>query len=188
MRSLRTWLPIAVVVAVLAIGWFIANEPLSDSSAPAAPESTATASRSTTPAAASTSAAPPTEVQDEAGYDLQTDESRGGHTIERHVGRTEDQLIQRLEEEDISAASTYPDLETAEAVVAEALAANQAEVEEWAEGSGSRANLALRYDAGRVIGVTLRRGSSAPRDATSAVVVLRWADNDWYVLTSYPDD
>jgi hypothetical protein len=45
--------------------------------------------------------------------DLGGDESRGGHTLARHVGRTDSQLLDRLAREPrISAASTYTDRAT----------------------------------------------------------------------------
>ncbi len=59
-------------------------------------------------------------------YDLARDEERGGHTLQRHVARTDAQLRERLQRErNISAASTWTDRETAETVVAEGLAAER---------------------------------------------------------------
>lgn len=122
-------------------------------------------------------------------YDLGRDEQRGGHTLDRHVARTEDQLRERLAREtNISAASTWTDRETAEKVVFEALAAEHGRVDNWMHRGYPRANLALRYDARRVIGHSLRRGDSQAVDCTSAVIVLR-ADGpqNFYVLTTYPE-
>jgi hypothetical protein len=34
----------------------------------------------------------------------------------------------------------------------------------------------------------VKQGQSAAKDVDSAVVVLRWAGDGWYVLTSYPED
>ncbi len=121
--------------------------------------------------------------------DLQRDERRGGHTIARHVARTDAQLKARLEREAISAASTYADLETAERVVALALAANERRVQQWVDRRGRRANLAIRYRArdGLPTGRLMRRGAGASREVTGAVVVLRWHGDGFYVLTSYPE-
>ena len=122
-------------------------------------------------------------------YDLGRDEQRGGHTLDRHVARTDDQLRERLAREgNISAASTWTDRETAETVVAEALAAERGRVNGWMQRGYPRTNLALHYDARRVIGRSLRRGESQTVDCTSAVIVLR-ADGpqDFYVLTTYPE-
>lgn len=122
-------------------------------------------------------------------YDLSRDEERGGHTLARHVARTDDELRERLaRERNISAASTWTDRETAETVVAEALAAERSRVESWMRQGYPRANLARHYNAGRVIGRSLRRGDSQTVECSSAVIVLR-ADRpeSFYVLTSYPE-
>jgi len=124
-----------------------------------------------------------------AGYDLGRDEQRGGHTLARHVARTDDELRERLEcERSISAASTWTDRETAETVVAEALAAEHGRVESWTRRGFPRTNLALHYNAGRGIGRSLRRGDSRTVECAGAVVVLR-ADGpeSFYVLTTYPE-
>lgn len=122
-------------------------------------------------------------------YDLERDEQRGGHTLKKHVARTDEQLHERLERErNISAASTWTDRDTAEAVVAEALGAERSRVESWMRRGYPRANLALHYDAGRAIGRSLRRGDDAIVDCTSAVIVLRADGPDsFYVLTTYPE-
>jgi hypothetical protein len=121
--------------------------------------------------------------------DLRRDEQRGGHTIARHVGRTDAQLQARLERESIAAASTYADVETAEQVVARALAANARRVQRWIDQRSPKNNLAIRYRArdGLATGRLLRRGANESDDVTGAVVVLRWRDQDWYVLTTYPE-
>lgn len=121
--------------------------------------------------------------------DLRADEARGGHTIARHVGRSDDQLRQRLRDEpDISAASSYTDLPTAQQAVGAVLAAKSAELRKWEQRSGSRLNLVLRLDLHEVIGRSIEQGESRASDCTNAVVVLRWAGNSWFVLTSYPED
>lgn len=121
--------------------------------------------------------------------DLARDEERGGHTLRKHVGRTDEELRERLlTEPNISAASTWTDQVTAETMVAAALRAERGRVENWMRRGYPRANLALHYDAGHVIGRSLRRGENQPVDCTSAVIVLR-ADGpaSFYVLTAYPE-
>lgn len=123
-------------------------------------------------------------------YDLGRDEQRGGHTLARHVARTDDDLRQRLERErNISAASTWTDRATAEAVVGEGLVAERERVESWMRRGFPRANLALHYNAGRTIGRSLRRGDLQTVPCSSAVIVLR-ADGpeSFYVLTTYPEE
>jgi hypothetical protein len=122
-------------------------------------------------------------------YDLERDESRGGHTLLKHVGRTDDELRERLRRErNISAASTWTDLATAELVVGEALRAERGRMENWMRRGYPRANLALHYDAGRPIGRSLRRFENQIVDASQAVIVLRADGPDtFYVLTTYPE-
>jgi len=122
-------------------------------------------------------------------YDLARDEERGGHTLKKHVGRTDEQLQERLREErNISAASTWTDRETAEVTVAEALHTERGRIENWMRRGYPRANLALHSDAGRVIGRSVRRGETQGVNCTSAVIVLRADGPDsYYVLTTYPE-
>lgn len=122
-------------------------------------------------------------------YDLERDEARGGHTLEKHVGQSDEQLHERLtRERNITAASTWKDRATAEVTIAKALGAERGRIESWMRRGARRPNLALHYDAAEVIGRSLRRGDSAAVDCTRAVIVLR-ADgpNGFYVLTAYPE-
>lgn len=124
--------------------------------------------------------------------DLLRDEQRGGHTLSRHVGKSDAQLRERLRREHrLSAASTWTDRETAEEVVGAAIRANRERIERWTSREGSRANLVLDWpgDGRKVIGRSLRRGAKDPVPCTRAVVVLRWnVDAEiYYVLTSYPE-
>ena len=122
-------------------------------------------------------------------YNLERDEAHGGHTLAKHVGRTDDDLRERLRHErNIAAASTWTDRATAEQVIAEALRAERGRVENWMRRGYPRANLALHYDAGRPIGRSLRRGEDRVVDATQAVIVFRADGPDGYhVLTAYPE-
>ena len=124
--------------------------------------------------------------------DLAVDESMGGHTLARHVGKSDAELAERLRRErQISAASTYTDRGTAERSVGAALADGGGKLTSWRNRSGRRPNLVLRYvePSRKTIGRSLTRGRSTPVLCTRAVVVLRWneRDNRFYVLTSYPE-
>ena len=124
-------------------------------------------------------------------YDLDAAEQLGGHTLARHVGRTDDDLRQRLRREpDISAASSYTDRQTAERVIGATLQQLRPRVDSWLARSGSRPNLALEYAGtpGEIVGRSLRRGDARTRPCAGALVVLRWHPRvNYYVLTSYPE-
>lgn len=124
--------------------------------------------------------------------DLSIDESMGGHTLARHVGKTDTELAERLRRDrDISAASTYTDRASAERSVGAALADAGGKLTAWQKRSGRRPNLVLHYveRTREPIGRSLMRGRSATVSCTRAIVVLRWDDraNRFYVLTSYPE-
>ena len=121
-------------------------------------------------------------------YDLSRDEARGGHTLRKHVGRTDDELRQRLERErDISAASTWTDRTAAEETVAAALRAERGKIQNWQRRGERRPNLALHFDAGHPIGRSLVRGATEVVPCTQAVIVLRADGEGFYALTTYPE-
>lgn len=124
-------------------------------------------------------------------HDLSEDEAAGGHTLKKHVGRTDEQLQQRLRHErNISAASTYTDRESAELAVGTALQQQQPKIQRWLQREGGHPNLVLDYDgdSAHPIGRTMRRGESQSEPCSHAVVVLKFVDPDrYYVLTTYPE-
>jgi len=123
--------------------------------------------------------------------DLSIDESAGGHTLRKHVGRTDNELRNRLRQErNISAASTWADRETAERTVGAALAQNRDKIDRWLSRSGGHPNLVVDYDGdgSHPIGRSLRREADRPEPCSDATIVLKWAGpNAFYVLTSYPE-
>ncbi len=123
-------------------------------------------------------------------HDLSTDEASGGHTLARHVGKTDDELRARLRREpDISSASTYTDRTTAEGVVGAALAAPPRAFDAWRNRQGSRPNFVIHFGAYRVIGRSVGRRSTEAVPCEDALVVIRWdvRRDRFFVLTSYPE-
>jgi toxin YxiD len=125
--------------------------------------------------------------------DLSHDEAAGGHILRKHVGQTDEQLRERLEQErHISGASTYTDRATAEHAVGAAIAQSQGRIQRWLCGSGGHPNLVLDYDSEDPIGRTMNRGENQSRPCAHALVVLKYdlkfaGPNSYYVLTSYPE-
>jgi hypothetical protein len=127
----------------------------------------------------------------DGSHDLTVDEQAGGHTLSKHVGRTDDELGERLERErSISAASTYNDRQSAEHAVAIALHENRDRIQRWLSRRDGHPNLVLDYkgNPNHPVGRSLHRGQDQPQPCADALVVLRWDGPDQYhVLTSYPE-
>jgi hypothetical protein len=178
--SRRPFLLIVVVSLFAAAGGCRRADP-----APAATTET-TASKPPTPTASTS------RDHAVALRDLSVDESMGGHTLARHVGKTDRDLADRLRREpEISSASTYTDRRIAERTVGAALAAADGKLAAWQRRSGRRPNLVLHFVDPRrqPVGRSLSRGQQASVSCDRVLVVLRWDERAgrFYVLTSYPE-
>lgn len=122
------------------------------------------------------------------GGGLDFHEAAGGHTLERHVGKTEAQLAQRLASETrISAASSFTYRSVAEATIAEAMNRNQSAIDSWVKRGGNR--YTIDYDANRIIGITLRRRASKATSTSRLRIVLQRSTKlppGYFILTAYP--
>ncbi|PLR53843.1 hypothetical protein CYR52_05070 [Chimaeribacter arupi] len=131
----------------------------------------------------------------------------GGHTLERHVNKTDAWLKRRFNLDDISASGAFCyDQAFAEALIAKALLANLAEVFEWQEShrtSGGSAgdeapdkDLVLEYTNNFPVGRYFRRDASPtapPTETYTLKIILLWVDagetihgRDNYIMTAYP--
>lgn len=122
-----------------------------------------------------------------SGRDLAWDEQQGGHTLTRHVGRSESELAERLEREaGVAAASSFTDRATAEAVIAATLEHEQNRIATWLRRDKENLTLDYRGESGTLLGQVLVRGESRARPASDARVVLRKRGARYFVLTAYP--
>ncbi len=116
-------------------------------------------------------------------------ENCGGHTIERHVAKSDSYLRNRLNTSNISAASTFYELNQAGQVIYNAIDRNSSRVNNWLNGSGG-SRLVLNYTHRRNIGRVLRRGASSTYNTRSFRVVLErrnCAGYGYKILTAYPN-
>jgi len=166
----------ARVVLALGLGTLIScQQPATNSAAPAAGTSNTNRRGST--------------LMSGPARDLSQDEAAGGHILRKHVGKSDDDLRERLAEEpNISGASTYTDRETAEHAVGAAIAQSRDRIERWLNRPGGHANLVLDYDSPEPVGRTINRGEDRSHPCSHALVVLKYAGpSNYYVLTSYPE-
>ena len=84
----------------------------------------------------------------------------GGHTLARHVGRTEAQLRARLAAEpQIPMASSFSSVRTAERAVSRVLRVHAGTVRSWAQTAGQGSRLSLTLDMGTPAGHGVLRSS-----------------------------
>ncbi|MDR2853332.1 MAG: hypothetical protein LBV61_09825 [Burkholderiaceae bacterium] len=115
-----------------------------------------------------------------------------GHTIEKHIGKTEAELRNRLVGTRMEAASTFNTLDQAGLAVSKALKANEARIKQWALTShaGERlANPPLIYDVGEIIGSGVVRITGQLQDMTKVQIILKKTGDPkqiYFILTAHP--
>ncbi|MCY8514597.1 ribonuclease YeeF family protein [Bacillus atrophaeus] len=124
------------------------------------------------------------------GGGLAAHEAKGGHLIERHVGKTDEELIQRLDKskmsnKKISGSSSFKDRATAESVANSALSNNKGKIEKWLN-SDAKKPLVLSYKGNEVLGRGISKGEDSIADLTNAKIILKKNKDGSFILTGYP--
>jgi hypothetical protein len=121
---------------------------------------------------------------------LAEQEAIGGHTIARHVARTEEQLQARLvAQPGIKAASSFTSLRVAETVVSDAVRVNAAQIRAWASAASATRPLTLTYAAKNAVGYGVVRATGTLTSMSKAIVILsktQRAGKLYFILTAYP--
>jgi hypothetical protein len=174
----RLWRPITLIAAMIALAALLV--------APAPIIATEVASDAL--AAEAAEAAPVAACAD--AVDLTAEEAAGGHTIAKHIGKTEAELRLRLSQEPrITAASSFRNLTEAEQFVSQALQRNSVAIEGWAQTARAGDVRAFVYNAGKAVGQGVVRSTGKMQTMTSLRVVLQKtqiANKIYFVLTTYP--
>jgi hypothetical protein len=108
-----------------------------------------------------------------------------GHTIDRHIGRTTQQLMARIRRQRLPRASTYWDETGAQKAINEALRANRAQITEWLAHNPNH-QLEIRYLSNDDVGYTVTKRGRVIL-TRRVVVVLKDVHGHLTVITSYPD-
>lgn len=130
----------------------------------------------------------PGPVEQVPGGGLEAHEDVGGHLIERHVGKSEQWLLDRVRGENISAASSFRDLPEAERFVALAIAEHQDSIDAWLDGAGGK-RLVIDSTFEASSGISVSRGQDAAEDVHSVRLVLERSDKldiGFRIVTGYP--
>ena len=119
---------------------------------------------------------------------IQYHERLGGHTLDRHVGQTDVQLIARLQQSPrIRGASIFFNQAIAESVISQTIQQNRPMIRQWLR-FGSDDLLVLQFTGQDVIGRGILRGQQTVQPMTNARVLLRRSPHGKsYILTAYPE-
>ena len=111
----------------------------------------------------------------------------GGHTLLKHVGKSEAELRARLVAEPGRArVSSFTNQRVAEQAISEVMRANAAQIANWARIGGRLPPLTRQM--GQPIGVVLARGAQKAVPGKTVVVLLRrqtYNGMPYYILTAY---
>lgn len=111
----------------------------------------------------------------------------GGHTLLKHVGKTDAELRARLvRERSLPYASTFSDLRTAEVAISDVLRTERSRIKIWL--SSGKSQLTLNGRSARPIGRVLARSTGKIEIARGVTVVLiqkQYNGMPFYVLTAF---
>lgn len=121
---------------------------------------------------------------------LQWHESRGGHTISQHVGKSQSYLLGRCQSGGVSEASTWSSASSGQSLVNSLLAKNASTIQAW-KASSTTQNLVLRdwSKNNSPNGIYVKcpsTVSTGPRGRTAVLKKTTASSSGWIVLTSYP--
>ena len=122
----------------------------------------------------------------EPGWLLKHEHS-GSHTIAKHVGKTDGELLQRLRDQPwLKRSSSFTDQRLAESELSRVLAANDSHITDWL-GHGKRP-LELNATASRIVGRCALQGGTIVDTNSFRAVLLRDASmpQGYRILTAYP--
>nr|CBX82219.1 hypothetical protein EAIL5_3399 [Erwinia amylovora ATCC BAA-2158] len=112
----------------------------------------------------------------------------GGHTIERHIGKSKEDLLKRLElRPGLRGASTFTDVDVAERAITAAMRANASRIKMW--GHYPQRTLDFDHVVTYQVGSYIKKGSTDLVATSKFRVVLEYKPYNgkpYYILTSYP--
>ncbi|XWY11483.1 hemagglutinin repeat-containing protein [Photorhabdus asymbiotica UENP] len=133
-----------------------------------------------------------TTVKAETSRTLIYHENFGGHAIERHVGKSDAQLLARFKNDPtVVASSTFTDMKTAEWAIGNGIAANREKLTNWLTSNvpGAKDRIVIKHDMPVSVGRVIQRGSTKSHESNSIVIVIDkdpLMPNGYRIQTAYP--
>lgn len=117
-------------------------------------------------------------------------ESRGGHTIDRHVGKDEQYLINRVNgmKSKNAAATSFKDSETATKALKDTLTKNADDIEDWLNNSNDARKVIetnFNYEVGYVVSKSTGQMVEGLKKSVTVIVRDPTSPLGFYVLTTY---
>ncbi|EKD5158990.1 TPA: hypothetical protein L3F15_000857 [Enterobacter cloacae] len=114
----------------------------------------------------------------------------GGHTLANHVGKTDNELLARFEQNKrLIMSSTFKNLNVAESVISRAIYYNRTNIKSLLGGGNRGGRLTIIYPAGQEIGYGFSRGSTQRISMRSVRIVIELKEYNgkpYYILTAFP--
>jgi len=114
----------------------------------------------------------------------------GGHTLANHVGKTDNELLARFEQNKrLLMSSTFKNLNVAESVISRAIYYNRTNIKSLLGGGKSGGRLTIVYPAGQEIGYGFSRGSTqriSMRCVRIVIELKEYNGKPYYILTAFP--
>ncbi|MGY2166622.1 RNase A-like domain-containing protein, partial [Pseudomonas tolaasii] len=123
------------------------------------------------------------------GGGLAAHERAGGHLMQKHIGRSESQLLDRLQREPhIPAASTFHDRATAELAVSNVLDGNKTQIDNFLTGPDNQIVIIQSVEA--PIGTGIRKDTTTAVPGREIYLIIRRDErmhNGYRIHTGYPN-
>jgi hypothetical protein len=116
---------------------------------------------------------------------LRTHEVPPGHTLAQHVGKTVDEMQERIVSEGKKRVSTFVDEASAERLIGQAINEKQRALSEWAA-SDSKEAFVIDIDLGKPTGSSLSHTGDLTTCTGIKAVLIPQGKDGWQLLTAYP--
>ncbi|MFJ2413134.1 RNase A-like domain-containing protein, partial [Pseudomonas sp. NPDC087814] len=123
------------------------------------------------------------------GGGLAAHEAAGGHLMQKHIGRTDQQLATRLKNEPhVPTASTFPDRATAESAISSVIASNKTKINSFVKGKDKK--IVITQKSPQPVGTSLKRGAKKTVPGREIYLILfkdKSMPNGYRIQTGYPN-
>ena len=115
----------------------------------------------------------------------------GGHTLKKHVAKTDEELLARLAQTPgLKTVTSFESVQQAEKFISRALRSHRLKIIRWANIGTGKKDLVIIWDAGTKVGYGFRQGSKIKSPVNHVKIVLKlqeYRGKPYYIVTAYPE-